>query len=58
MEVNDKKEFYENMKNIDSECSYYKWINKNKLNEVRLLPDKIIDIIDKKDFENIIIDEI
>lgn len=56
--VDNKDQFKEGMKNIDSKKSYYRWINKNKLNEVRLLPDKIADIIDSDKIENIIIDEL
>ena len=58
LEVNDKKVFYDNMKNIDSTYSYYKWISKNKLKEARLLPEILIDIINTNGFQNVIVNEL
>ena len=54
---NDKK-YYDNKKNIDSEQSYYRWIKKDKLKEVNLLPEVLIDIAKSKEFKNVIIKDI
>lgn len=44
-EIDALNEFDKVNKNIDSKTNYYKWINKNNLEEVKLLPNEIIKII-------------
>ncbi len=41
-------------KNIDSDRCYYRWIKKEDLSKVKLLPEKLIDVIKKDEFELII----
>ncbi len=45
LNVKDDKRFKKDMKNMDSKQSYYKWVNKNKLKEVNLLPEVLIETI-------------
>ncbi len=52
------KRFRKDMKNIDSESSYYKWVDKDKLAEVNLLPVTLRDIANSKKFKNIIINDL
>ena len=45
----------EDMINYDSEKSYYKWVDKDKLDEVNLLPKPIRNISTNDEFESIIV---
>ena len=47
--------FKEDMINYDSEKSYYKWVDKDKLDEVNLLPKPIRNISTNDEFESIIV---
>lgn len=47
-EINALDEFDKVDKNIDSKTNYYKWVNKNNLEVVNLLPKEIINIINNK----------
>ncbi len=54
LDENDNR-FPDNMKNYDSEDGFYKWIEKDHLNEVNLLPVELIDLIQTDEFEHQII---
>lgn len=54
VEDNDDR-FMEDMINYDSEKSYYKWVDKDKLDEVNLLPKPIRNISTNDEFESIIV---
>lgn len=47
--------FMEDMINYDSEKSYYKWVDRDKLDEVNLLPKPITNISTNDEFESIIV---
>lgn len=49
--------FKEDMINYDSEKSYYKWVDKDKLDEVNLLPKPIRNISSNDNFESIIVND-
>ena len=53
----DDDRFPDNMKNYDSEASYYRWIDKDKLGEVNLLPKELRTLTGDQ-FEHIIIHEL
>lgn len=56
LNVEDKDDrFMEDMINYDSEKSYYKWVDKDKLDEVNLLPKPIRNISTNDEFESIIV---
>ena len=56
LNVEDKDDrFMEDMINYDSEKSYYKWVDKDKLHEVNLLPKPIRNISTNDEFESIIV---
>ena len=56
LNVQDKDDrFMEDMINYDSEKSYYKWVDKDKLDEVNLLPKPIRNISTNDEFESIIV---
>ena len=56
LEVKSKDERFKNdMKNIDSKASYYKWVDKDKLDEVNLLPVVLRDIAKVNGFDSIVI---
>ena len=56
LNVEDKDDrFKEDMINYDSEKSYYKWVDKDKLDEVNLLPKPITNISTNDEFESIIV---
>lgn len=56
LNVEDKDDrFKEDMINYDSEKSYYKWVDKYKLDEVNLLPKPIRNISTNDEFESIIV---
>ena len=56
LNVEDKDDrFKEDMINYDSEKSYYKWVDKDKLDEVNLLPKPIRNISTNDEFESIIV---
>ena len=56
LNVEDKDDrFMEDMINYDSEKSYYKWVDKDKLDEVNLLPKPITNISTNDEFESIIV---
>lgn len=56
LNVEDKDDrFMEDMINYDSEKSYYKWVDKDKLDEVNLLPKPIRKISTNDEFESIIV---
>lgn len=56
LNVQDKDDrFMEDMINYDSEKSYYKWVDKDKLDEVNLLPKPIRKISTNDEFESIIV---
>lgn len=57
IDENDKN-FTENMKNLDSEANYYKWINKNKLKEVNLVPTILRDTIYNEEFESLVLNDL
>jgi len=45
------KRFKNVRKNIDSKTNYYKWVKKDKLKGVKLLPNVLIDVIKSNEFE-------
>ena len=56
LNVEDKDDrFKEDMINYDSEKSYYKWVDRDKLDEVNLLPKPIRNISTNDEFESIIV---
>lgn len=56
LNVEDKDDrFMEDMIKYDSEKSYYKWVDKDKLDEVNLLPKPIRNISTNDEFESIIV---
>ena len=56
LNVEDKDDrFMEDMINYDSEKSYYKWVDRDKLDEVNLLPKPIRNISTNDEFESIIV---
>ena len=44
--------------NYDSDTNYYKWVNKEELDKVNLLPREIKQLVDSNSFEHIIINGI
>ena len=54
---NDKR-FKDGMKNLDSKASYYKWVDKDKLAEVNLLPTVLRDTVKNNKFEAIIFNDL
>ena len=50
--------FKEEMKNVDSKASYYKWVKKDKLAEVNLLPVVLREIVKKNKFESVVINDL
>ena len=52
------KRFKEEMKNLDSKDNYYKWVDKDKLEEVNLLPKVLRNLSECNDFEDIVLDEL
>ena len=44
--------------NLDSKSNYYEWVKKDKLKEVNLLPRKLIDIVNTKEFQTIVINDL
>lgn len=57
IEENDYR-FKENMINYDSKNNYYKWVKKDKLDEVNLLPKPIRNISSNNNFESIIVNDL
>ena len=54
---NDER-FYDNMKNNDSKSSYYKWVKKEELGKVNLLPVVLRQLPNSSKFEQIIINDL
>ena len=50
----DDKRFKDNMINMDSDASYYKWVNKD-LKDVELLPKELKGVIDSKEFTRVVV---
>ena len=59
LKVTGKNElFTKNMKNIDSKASYYKWVKKEELDKVNLLPVVLRKIVKTNKFENIVVNDL
>ncbi len=54
LDIKNDNRFKEDMKNMDSKNSYYKWVNKNKLKEVNLLPEVLVKIAKTDKFSHFI----
>lgn len=52
--VDDSFPIKDNDKNLDSFGNYYKWINKNNLDSVKLVPKSLKEIIDTNEFIHVI----
>ncbi len=59
LEIDSNSDLYKNeQKNIDSVDSYYKWVDKDKLDEVNLLPAAIRFNISNDEFVHVIISDL
>ena len=58
LNVENDDRFTDNMKNYDSKASIYKWIDKEKLGEVNLLPAVLRDLDDTDEFINIVVNDL
>ena len=47
--------FKENMRNLDSETNFYKWMNKEELNRITILPEALREVINDEEFSHHII---
>ncbi len=54
----DDNRFIDNKENYDSEASYYKWVDKDKLEEVNLLPEVLRHLSNEDKVEHIIQDDL
>ena len=54
----DDERFSDNMINYDSKASYYKWVDRNKLKEVNLLPVCVRNLKDDNVFEHLIVNDL
>ena len=57
VDSNDKR-FKDDMKNLDSKASYYKWIDSDKLDEVNLLPKVLREAAKIEKFENLVVNDL
>ena len=57
VESNDKR-FTNDMKNKDSKASYYKWVKKDELDKVNLLPDVLRNVVKSSKFESIVVNDL
>ena len=46
------KKIPDRMRNLDSDTNYYRWIDTDKIREVRLLPECLYEVIESKKFIN------
>ena len=54
LNINSEDQRFKNIsKNLDSETNYYKWVKKDNLKEINLLPNVLIDVIKSNEFEMI-----
>ena len=51
----DDKRFKNDMINMDSEASYYKWVNEEEMKTIKLLPAELKDILYSKDFKRVVV---